>query len=78
MPDPILARTEDLDGGIKLGRITLNSEATLNSLSLEMIDQIQSALDDWRHDPNVIALFLTQPGTRPFPRAATSKTSITI
>ena len=46
MADPILARTEDLDGGIKLGRITLNSEATLNSLSLEMIDQIQSALDD--------------------------------
>lgn len=66
MPDPILARTEDLDGGIKLGRITLNSEATLNSLSLEMIDQIQSALDDWRHDPNVIALFFDAAGDKAF------------
>ncbi len=66
MPNPILARTEDLEGGIKLGRITLNSEATLNSLTLEMIDQIQSALDDWRNDPSVAALFFDAAGDKAF------------
>jgi hypothetical protein len=44
-------RTEQAARG-QLGRLTLNSPATLNSLTLEMVDLLQGALDAWRDDPS--------------------------
>ncbi len=66
MAEAVLARVEEIDNGVKLGRITLNSEATLNSLSLEMIDQIQIALDQWRNDSSITAIFFDAAGEKAF------------
>ena len=44
--------------GRGLGRITLNVESTLNSLTLEMVDLLQVQLDAWRDDDSIGAHFL--------------------
>jgi enoyl-CoA hydratase/carnithine racemase len=50
----------------KLGRVTLNIEATLNSLTLEMVDLLQAQLDTWRDDDSIAAIFLEGAGERAF------------
>lgn len=45
---------------------TLNSEATLNSLTLEMIDALQPKLREWARDPNVKAVVLDGAGEKAF------------
>jgi enoyl-CoA hydratase/carnithine racemase len=50
----------------KLGRITLNVEATLNSLTLEMVDLLQEKLDSWRDDDDIGAVFLDGAGEKAF------------
>ena len=45
-----------------LGRITLNVEATLNSLTLEMVDLLQDQLNAWRNDAEVRAVFIDAAG----------------
>jgi enoyl-CoA hydratase/carnithine racemase len=42
MESPVLFERVALANGGEMGRITLNALATLNSLSLEMIDLIQA------------------------------------
>ena len=41
-------------GSGKIGRVTLNVAATLNSLTLEMVDLLQGKLDAWRDDGALI------------------------
>ena len=53
-------------GAGKLGRITLSVEATLNSLTLEMVDLLQAQLDAWRDDPAVAAVFIEGAGEKAF------------
>jgi enoyl-CoA hydratase/carnithine racemase len=53
-------------GARKLGRITLNVAATLNSLNLEMVDLLQSQLDAWRDDDNIAAIFIEGAGEKAF------------
>jgi enoyl-CoA hydratase/carnithine racemase len=53
-----------LDG--KLGRVTLNVPATLNSLTLEMVDLLQAQLDQWRDDPRLAAVFIEGAGDKAF------------
>jgi enoyl-CoA hydratase/carnithine racemase len=66
MPEAaVLVRTEDAAGG-RLGRLTLNSPKTLNSLTLEMVDLLQGALDAWRDDPEVAAIVIDGAGDRAF------------
>ncbi|MEP5765306.1 MAG: enoyl-CoA hydratase/isomerase family protein [Halieaceae bacterium] len=50
----------------KLGRITLNVEATLNSLTLEMVDLLQAQLDAWRDDDSIAAVFIDAVGEKAF------------
>lgn len=50
----------------KLGRITLNVPATLNSLTLQMVDELQQVLDAWRDDDSIGAVFIEGAGEKAF------------
>ena len=50
----------------KLGRVTLNVAATLNSLTLEMVDLLQEKLDVWLHDDAISAIFIDGAGEKAF------------
>ncbi len=50
----------------KLGRVTLNVPATLNSLTLEMVDLLQAQLDQWRGDHQLGAIFIDGGGEKAF------------
>jgi enoyl-CoA hydratase/carnithine racemase len=50
----------------KIGRVTLNIEATLNSLTLEMVDLLQSQLDIWAQDESIAAVFIEGAGEKAF------------
>ena len=66
MTPTVLVNERPLGQGVALGHITLNAEATLNSLSLEMIDLIQAALDRWRSRADIIAIFFDAAGSKAF------------
>lgn len=51
-------------GGV--GLLTLNSEKTLNSLSVEMIQECNQVLKDWKTDEQVKCVFLQGAGDRAF------------
>ena len=58
---------EELPAGTrKLGRVTLNVPATLNSLTLEMVDLLQEQLDAWRLDDDIAAIFMEGAGSKAF------------
>ena len=50
----------------KVGRVTLNIEATLNSLTLEMVDLLQAQLDAWADDDAIAAIFIEGAGEKAF------------
>jgi enoyl-CoA hydratase/carnithine racemase len=50
----------------KLGRVTLSVAATLNSLTLEMVDLLQAKLDTWREDDGIAAVFIEGAGEKAF------------
>lgn len=47
-----------------LGRIRLNRPKALNSLTLQMVRDIEAALDDFEHDPAIAAVLVTGEGER--------------
>ncbi len=49
-----------------IGRATLNVEATLNSLNLEMVDLLQEKMDQWRDDDRIAAVFIDATGEKAF------------
>lgn len=49
-----------------IGRITLSVEATLNSLTLEMVDLLQEKLDAWANDDSIAAVFIEGAGEKAF------------
>ncbi len=63
--DPIIFEELPAAAG-KLGRVTLNVPATLNSLTLHMVDLLQTKLDIWRNDDAVAAVFLDGAGEKAF------------
>ena len=65
MSSPVLFEELAAAGG-KLGRITLNVEATLNSLTLEMVDLLQAQLDTWADDESIAAVFIDAVGEKAF------------
>ncbi len=65
MSAPVLFETLDAAGG-KLGRITLNVESTLNSLTLDMVDLLQAQLDLWETDDSIVAVFIDAVGEKAF------------
>ena len=52
----------ELTGGRCLGEARLDSEATLNALSLEMIDLLRPTLSAWAEDERIAAVVLTGAG----------------
>ncbi|RKP52355.1 enoyl-CoA hydratase/isomerase family protein [Trinickia fusca] len=50
----------------RIGFIELDRPQALNALSLPMIRAIHAALDAWRSDPNVLAIFVYSPHPRAF------------
>ena len=50
----------------KIGRVTLSVAATLNSLTLEMVDLLQAKLDAWRSDDSIAAIFIEGAGEKAF------------
>ncbi len=50
----------------RLGHVTLHVPATLNSLTLEMVDLLQERLDQWRDDASIGAIFIEGSGEKAF------------
>ena len=50
----------------QIGKVTLNVVATLNSLTLEMVDLLQEKLDQWRGDDSIAAVFIEGAGEKAF------------
>lgn len=61
----ILVQELDCREGV-VGVITLDSPATLNALTLDMVDGIQAALDSWAADSRVCLVLLQGNGERGF------------
>ncbi len=67
MSDPVVLLEErTLADGRRLAVATLNSERSLNSLSLDMIDLLLPAMQRWAADPAVVAVFLQGAGSKAF------------
>lgn len=63
---PVVLREQRTASQHKIGLATLNSEPTLNSLSLEMIGIISNQLDRWSEDEELVCVFLEGAGERAF------------
>lgn len=59
---------EELTGtdGARLGIATLDAEASLNALSLPMIDALAERLEAWSQDPQVVCVLLKGNGAKAF------------
>ena len=71
MDAPVLFERLPTTNGRTLGHVRLNALATLNSLSLEMIDLIQAKIDEWRDDDDIVALFFDAEGDKAFSAGVT-------
>jgi enoyl-CoA hydratase/carnithine racemase len=50
----------------RIGRVTLNVPGTLNSLTLDMVDQLHARLRQWQQDDAVAMVFIDGAGDRAF------------
>jgi len=71
MSDPV--RFDDLQfdtlttaDGHRIGRVTLDAPRSLNALTLEMIDALQTRLDAWAADTTIVAVWLEGAGDKAF------------
>ncbi|SFV17867.1 Enoyl-CoA hydratase/carnithine racemase [Pseudoduganella namucuonensis] len=63
---PVLAHTLRADNGRLIGVLTLNSEKTLNALSLAMIDLLSAQLSAWAGDERVAMVLMRGAGDKAF------------
>ena len=63
---PLLVTEQPTANGCVLGSLTLNVEASLNSLTLEMIRAMNVALTNWRSREDLAAIVLTGRGPKAF------------
>ena len=66
MTTSVLYRKLETASGHFIGEATLNSEKTLNSLTLEMIQSLSAQLDKWELDPSIAVVWLQGSGTKAF------------
>lgn len=66
MSDVVLFEELQTPSGFKLGVATLNSEKSLNALSLDMIQRLQPQLDAWAAADDIAAVFLQGAGEKAF------------
>ncbi len=64
--DVVLLRELDAANGKRIGFAQLNSEKSLNSLSLPMIELLEPALQRWASDPSIAAVVLHGAGEKAF------------
>ncbi len=62
----VLIHEHGVAGGLRVGQAVLNVEATLNSLSLEMIRLLDAALQGWADREDVCAVIITAAGDKAF------------
>ncbi|MET4576070.1 enoyl-CoA hydratase/isomerase family protein [Ottowia thiooxydans] len=63
---PVLFETIQTASGHRFGRATLNVPASLNALSLEMVDLLNPQLAAWAADPQIAAVILDAAGDKAF------------
>ena len=63
---PVLTFEHEVASGLLVAEARLNCVATLNALSLEMIDLLIPAVSRWAHDDRVVAVILSGAGERAF------------
>jgi enoyl-CoA hydratase/carnithine racemase len=63
---PVLLFEHSTTSGHTVAEARLNSEQTLNALSLPMIEILAAALARWANDPQVVAVLFTGSGDRAF------------
>lgn len=66
MSAPVLFEEIPAGGGTRIGVATLNTEKTLNALSLEMVDLLAARLHGWAEDPKVALVVLQGAGEKAF------------
>ncbi|WP_454009214.1 enoyl-CoA hydratase/isomerase family protein [Aeromonas sp. Marseille-Q7275] len=66
MTEPVRLATHPTADGHLIGLLTLDSPASLNALSLEMIQRLQEALTAWEQDPAIVCVLLQGAGERAF------------
>ena len=52
--------------GRRIGHARLNAPASLNALSLAMVEQLLPRLKQWIRDPDIVAIVLDGAGSRAF------------
>ena len=66
MSAPVLFEERAAGGGRRIGIATLNQPATLNGLSLEMVDLLAERLDAWARDDAIALVMLQGAGGKAF------------
>ena len=66
MSEPVRIETHPTADGRYIGMLTLDSPASLNALSLEMIQLLQGALTRWEQDPAIVCVLLQGAGEKAF------------
>ena len=64
--DAVLFSTVATASGHQFGRATLNAPASLNALSLAMVDALAPRLDEWAADPDIVGVVLDAAGDKAF------------
>ena len=64
--DELLVEILECQNKTKIGHITLNSPETLNSLTLNMVNEISYLLDKWELDPEIKMIILSGSGEKAF------------
>jgi len=64
--DELLVEILECQNNTRIGHITLNSPETLNSLTLNMVNEISKLLDKWEADPQIKMIILDGSGDKAF------------
>lgn len=65
-PGAVVFERLDAGHGRAIGVATLNSPATLNALSLDIVQRLDAQLTDWAADDGIVAVWLDAAGDRAF------------
>lgn len=64
LTSPVLFEELKCENGRLLGQACLNVEATLNSLTLEMVDLLREKLLQWQNDDQIVAIIIKGAGAK--------------
>ena len=64
--DQLIVDTLRCQDDTEIGYITLNSPETLNSLTLDMVNEISDLLDQWEFDPKIKMILISGAGEKAF------------